>query len=691
MAPEMVDRKNHDYRVDIWSLGILLYELLHGHEPFRAKTPNQKFKQILNNDFKINPEISPLAQDLIQKLLRADPEERLNFEQIFEHGWLKKYEQELKINIRKYIYDSSKRVKSTKDETMKPTRSRTREADDADDTSLNVSVVDFEPVSLKNHKMGLVVCKSENTLPESSDFDLQVSQTAVTNSKSLIMIPNSAKSNSKRSHSQNSVTPNKDTILDEDLKTAEEIITPTLKVLTLTDLRDRSPDLSNNEGLANNNSHLSTTSLKKSKSIFTENEKMISDIQQMIKATETKEHARNKSENILSSRKPAGQNTNNRATPETSCPLNSKTLDEIPGHHQIENRETNEKVRLTDIDKYFDDLLDSKDETFHVLSKVEAVSKTSLENETRGKSRQNKFKDTESKTDRSDNSENTGQGRTQNDETSRKSTTSIEMHCHQEISEIDLNLSRMDEPLSDEVKSMIGSTPPKSSSKLAVERGFTFGGKPSHGSSNCKSIPTPVFTDASKEKAQSNESKQVESKVNALKKELMSESSEHDDESEADSHHTNVKQSNAKAPAKNMNYKISEKGSELEQSPEAIAKTADLQKEQLQNYYKHEMKKLQSAYDEELSRIEALVLENESPSTDSSKFSQSSRLKQKAQSLSSRKRFLLEDSSSESPQLEQRSKFSKKGEKISSTVKDKIVEDPDQLHHWLSNRRPVKE
>lgn len=37
MAPEMLFKGEYDYRVDIWALGILLYELLHGHAPFKGK------------------------------------------------------------------------------------------------------------------------------------------------------------------------------------------------------------------------------------------------------------------------------------------------------------------------------------------------------------------------------------------------------------------------------------------------------------------------------------------------------------------------------------------------------------------------------------------------------------------------------------------------------------------------------
>jgi serine/threonine protein kinase len=36
MAPEMITHKSHDNMIDVWSLGILLYELCHGYAPFNG-------------------------------------------------------------------------------------------------------------------------------------------------------------------------------------------------------------------------------------------------------------------------------------------------------------------------------------------------------------------------------------------------------------------------------------------------------------------------------------------------------------------------------------------------------------------------------------------------------------------------------------------------------------------------------
>lgn len=38
MAPEILAGKVYDYRVDIWALGILYYELIEGHSPFRSNS-----------------------------------------------------------------------------------------------------------------------------------------------------------------------------------------------------------------------------------------------------------------------------------------------------------------------------------------------------------------------------------------------------------------------------------------------------------------------------------------------------------------------------------------------------------------------------------------------------------------------------------------------------------------------------
>ena len=98
MAPEMVRKEPYNYTVDIWSLGILLYELLHGQPPFTARTMNEKFRKILDNEVTYG-DISPEAKSLIALILNSDASKRPSYEQIFSHRWLLQYEKEFNISI----------------------------------------------------------------------------------------------------------------------------------------------------------------------------------------------------------------------------------------------------------------------------------------------------------------------------------------------------------------------------------------------------------------------------------------------------------------------------------------------------------------------------------------------------------------------------------------------------------------
>jgi len=70
MAPEIVKEVPYDLGIDVWSLGILLYELTHGYSPFRAQNDNfddynEIFKNIIKYKFKIEKELSIGCIDII--------------------------------------------------------------------------------------------------------------------------------------------------------------------------------------------------------------------------------------------------------------------------------------------------------------------------------------------------------------------------------------------------------------------------------------------------------------------------------------------------------------------------------------------------------------------------------------------------------------------------------------------------
>lgn len=48
VSPEMVQGKEYDFSVDVWSVGILTYELIMGSAPFYGKDHDETFDQIVN-------------------------------------------------------------------------------------------------------------------------------------------------------------------------------------------------------------------------------------------------------------------------------------------------------------------------------------------------------------------------------------------------------------------------------------------------------------------------------------------------------------------------------------------------------------------------------------------------------------------------------------------------------------------
>ncbi|CAL4065447.1 unnamed protein product, partial [Meganyctiphanes norvegica] len=89
LAPEMVENRPYDETVDIWSLGVLCYEFLAGKPSFEAGTQMETFKRIARVDIKFPKSFSEEVKDLICKVLRYNPKERLSLDGIMEHSWIK--------------------------------------------------------------------------------------------------------------------------------------------------------------------------------------------------------------------------------------------------------------------------------------------------------------------------------------------------------------------------------------------------------------------------------------------------------------------------------------------------------------------------------------------------------------------------------------------------------------------------
>ncbi|CAD0197049.1 unnamed protein product [Chrysodeixis includens] len=88
LSPEMIEGKPHSYAVDIWSLGVLCYELLVGLPPFDAKDSHQTYRKIRYVIIKYPDFITDKAKDLMGKLLVIEPEQRLSLVKVLQHPWI---------------------------------------------------------------------------------------------------------------------------------------------------------------------------------------------------------------------------------------------------------------------------------------------------------------------------------------------------------------------------------------------------------------------------------------------------------------------------------------------------------------------------------------------------------------------------------------------------------------------------
>jgi len=92
IAPEIFTKKGYTESCDLWSLGIVMYEMLIGHPPFNSDTPRETYRKILNFKetlrFPSDIQLSNEVQDLILKLC-CDQTERLTIPQVKNHPFFR--------------------------------------------------------------------------------------------------------------------------------------------------------------------------------------------------------------------------------------------------------------------------------------------------------------------------------------------------------------------------------------------------------------------------------------------------------------------------------------------------------------------------------------------------------------------------------------------------------------------------
>ena len=89
IAPEILKRENCCVNSDLWSLGIIIYALYFGEFPYMGEWETSLLKDIETKKSKFKKAQDSTIDDLIRKLLKYNPKERLTWPQYFNHSLFK--------------------------------------------------------------------------------------------------------------------------------------------------------------------------------------------------------------------------------------------------------------------------------------------------------------------------------------------------------------------------------------------------------------------------------------------------------------------------------------------------------------------------------------------------------------------------------------------------------------------------
>ncbi|XP_020222848.1 phosphoenolpyruvate carboxylase kinase 1 isoform X2 [Cajanus cajan] len=100
VAPEVLAGRDYNEKVDVWSAGVVFYQLLVGFAPFRGDSPVEIFEAVVRGNLRfptrVFSAVSAAAKDLLRRMLCRDVSRRFSAEQVLRHPWFSICEQNMR-------------------------------------------------------------------------------------------------------------------------------------------------------------------------------------------------------------------------------------------------------------------------------------------------------------------------------------------------------------------------------------------------------------------------------------------------------------------------------------------------------------------------------------------------------------------------------------------------------------------
>lgn len=106
-APEVFDGK-YDEKVDVWSCGVMLYQLLTGRHLFVGSNSEEILDKISSEEIVFDNSISPEVQNLLEKMLQRDACDRISAKEACSHPWFKQNLHQKNITVKEEFYFAEK-------------------------------------------------------------------------------------------------------------------------------------------------------------------------------------------------------------------------------------------------------------------------------------------------------------------------------------------------------------------------------------------------------------------------------------------------------------------------------------------------------------------------------------------------------------------------------------------------------